>query len=204
MIGSDYIANSIWILVLTVLYAEYSVLDTKKSYLISVLLGIGLASRFNFLMILIPLAFYLSVKTGYINAIKNISLVIFTFSMVVLPFLLFDYKNFTPIHYSNFFSRYNNILSYSGFIFPIITLIFSIVLSLRLIRKRSEIYPVISLILLIPVIMIVILDSISGHKASFQLSHYAFTSVLFYGFFVFSKTLESSRNEINKNIMIPK
>jgi len=190
--GSDYIANSIWVLIFTVLVINNSVTFTPKSFLLSLILGIGLASRFNFTIIIIPLAFYIFFATGFLNCAKHILGVFLGFGIMVLPFLLYDYKNFTPIHYSNFYSWYEAIVPYSSILFPITILVVTTVLSLFVFRNPDIFYFVVSCTYMFPVLLIVILSSIANHGITFYLSHYAFPSYLFLSYIVFKEMKETA------------
>lgn len=187
LIGSDYIANSIWVLIFTVFVINTSQTFTRKSFLLSVLLGLGLASRLNFTIIIIPLAFYIFFATDFLNCAKHILGVFLGFGISVLPFLLYDFKNFTPIHYSNFYSGYDAIVPYSSILFPIAILVITIVIAYFVLQKPDTFYFVVSCAYAFPVLLIVILQSIANQGITFELSHYAFPSYLFLSYIVFKE-----------------
>lgn len=187
LIGSDYIANSIWVLIFTIIVVKYSKVFNFKTVVFDILLGIGLASRFNFLIILVPLAFYFYLANDFRNTAKHTGIIIITFLIFTLPFMFYDFSNFTPIYYSNPFSQYNRIIPYSSIIFPVAATILLFFFSLHLKNNKQNVFQAISIGLLIPVLLIVTLDSVSLGKVTFAMSHYAFPSVLFFSFFVFDK-----------------
>lgn len=187
LIGSDYIANSIWVLIFTHLFIQNSKFFGKKSFLYSFLLGIGLSSRFNFLIILVPLTVYLYNNTNLLNTIKQMASIIIGFLIITVPFLVYDYDNFTPLHFSNVYRQFNQMIPYSSVIFPVLVLALSFATSLYFRNDQASIYFQISISLLIPVCLIVILHSIAIGKLTFELSHYAFPAFLFLSFAIFDE-----------------
>lgn len=192
LIGSDYIANSIWVLIFTHLFIQNSKSFDKKSLLYSILLGIGLSSRFNFLIILLPLTVYLYFGTNLLNTMKQMTSVIFGFLIITVPFLVYDYNNFTPVHYSNLYRWFDQMIPFSSVIFPVLILVLSLTTSLYLRKDRASIYYQISISLLIPVCLIVVLSSIIAGKVTFELSHYAFPAFLFLSFTIFDNAFKGN------------
>ncbi len=191
LIGSDYIANSIWVLIATILIIDHSKEYNLKIFLYDAFLGIGLSSRFNFLIILIPLLFYIIFVSSFKNVIMHLSSILLVFFVVTMPFIMYDYNNFTPIHFSNLFFEYDGILPYAHVIIPSIVIIIVIILSYSLKKNLYRVMTLIAMSFLIPVVFLIILFDIKEGKISFELSHYAFPSALFFSFFTFKKFIFS-------------
>ena len=99
LIGADYIANTLYVLIFTALLFE----STKKealnrwSLLWAILLGIGLSSRANF-MFITPLLFSALIKRiGFKQSFGLMTITGAAWCFVTLPFLFYDIANFTPL-----------------------------------------------------------------------------------------------------------
>ncbi|MDA1043949.1 MAG: hypothetical protein O3C57_01870 [Verrucomicrobia bacterium] len=98
--GGDYIANGIYLLVFTALLCESA--RQRRPFWISVLwamlLGIGLSSRPNFVLI-VPLV-YMALMS--VTSAKAAAMLLVTslasFSVITLPFLIYDPCGFSPLH----------------------------------------------------------------------------------------------------------
>jgi hypothetical protein len=99
--GGDLLANSLYIFVFIV-WAVIVITNKGKAVwtkiLIGILLGLGLSSRSNFVMLL-PLIFSAYViKIGWKSAIYYSGISVLTFIFVTLPFYLYDPQGFSPLH----------------------------------------------------------------------------------------------------------
>jgi hypothetical protein len=100
LLGGDYIANAIYVLTFSALLIESARKQETfwRSAAWAALLGMGLSSRLNFVLIL-PLVFFGLLKstsperTGLLCAI-----VLGTFGAITLPFYLYDPSGFSPLH----------------------------------------------------------------------------------------------------------
>ncbi len=101
--GGDLIANNIYII--CPVYLLFRTLKAKavsgrgwKALLLSVLLGVGLSSRLNFLFIL-PLVLSALIQCfGVRTALRHTLTIILTFSAATLPFYLYDPQGFSPLY----------------------------------------------------------------------------------------------------------
>lgn len=114
--GGDLLSNSIYVC-LFILFLINSVANSKagetKKVLSSVLLGIGLSSRANYILLL-PLVFSALVQNaGYKTAVKYTLLTCLAFFIVTVPFFLYDPKGFSPMSVQ--FSKINQLNSISHF-----------------------------------------------------------------------------------------
>jgi hypothetical protein len=101
--GGDYIANSIYILTFCagLLESVRHRAPAWQSVLCALLLGIGLSSRMNYIVIL-PLILSGLVKTGSVKeAMLYSSITLLAFSMITVPFILYDPFGFSPLHTAN-------------------------------------------------------------------------------------------------------
>ncbi|MBM3277186.1 MAG: hypothetical protein FJY95_03785 [Candidatus Handelsmanbacteria bacterium] len=101
LIGCDYLPNSLYVLTFT-LGVILSYNDTAKGnwkqHGASVLLGIGLSSRANFLLLL-PLIFSaLRYRAGWRVALMQTAVSCAVFAIITVPFYLYDAESFSPLH----------------------------------------------------------------------------------------------------------
>ena len=99
--GSDLLSNTLYLLVFMWLLSNYAQGETngrRAGILASILLGIGLASRLNYL-ILVPLIFAMVVRgKGWKDGIICSLIGVAAFASVTLPFYLVDPSGFSPLH----------------------------------------------------------------------------------------------------------
>ena len=197
LIGSDYISNVIWIFILISLYIERMEQKEQNVHFILFLLGLGLSSRFHFLFLLFPLAFFIVSKTGIKTMIQHIGIVLFAFTIITLPFALYDYANFTPIHYSNLYVQFNTLIDNISIIVPVATLIFSLWISGMVYKGRMDVWLAMSLICFVAIFPIVIFDSIKTERLNLQNTHYLLPFSFFFSLYVLKdlhKDLSFSKN----------
>ena len=120
--GVDHPANTIYILVFMwwmVISISKSDVATWKKLVPSVLLGIGLSSRSNFILIL-PLLFSTLVQTaGWKPAIKYIAVTGIVFGAITVPFWLYDPRGFVPLFVqSTKLTQFQLILPFAGILIP--------------------------------------------------------------------------------------
>jgi len=98
--GGDLLANVIYVLAFTLLLISVTRSPDANIWvkiMSAILLGIGLSSRANFLLVL-PLVFsLLGQNIGWREAAKYSAIVVVTFAAVTLPFYLYDPEGFTPL-----------------------------------------------------------------------------------------------------------
>jgi len=97
--GGDYPSNAIYVLVFLLLLVSWmSRADAQswKRVLAALLLGIGLSSRANFLLVMPPLFSALLLKAGWHAAMKYSAFVVVVCTAVTLPFWIYDPAGFTP------------------------------------------------------------------------------------------------------------
>ena len=142
--GADYVSNSIYILVFMWIMVT-TISDPKsaewKRLLPAVLLGIGLSSRSNF-VVLIPL--FLSVlvqNAGWISAIKYLAISGVTCLLVTVPFWLYDPAGFTPLIVQSMkVTELQTVLPFAGVIIPLSGIILAAVLSFQKMETNCMIF----------------------------------------------------------------
>ncbi|MEN9849770.1 MAG: hypothetical protein RL368_2510 [Pseudomonadota bacterium] len=116
--GGDLLANSLWVIIFS-----YGVLcsSSRLQIIFAILLGIGLASRPHFLLLL-PLLFTgLWQQLGKHQAIRLGFWIVFSFLAVSLPFYLYDPQGFSPLHVYNKLARFNDLLPWASVLIPTLT-----------------------------------------------------------------------------------
>lgn len=124
LIGSDYISNGLFVLVFSMwMVTSISTPDQSrwKKVLPAILLGVGLSSRANFILIL-PLLFSALVqRAGWRTATVYIAITSITFVVVTLPFYLYDPQGFSPLHTANKLGQFESLIPSAGFVIPLVT-----------------------------------------------------------------------------------
>ncbi|MDD2815647.1 MAG: hypothetical protein PHP00_07910 [Thiotrichaceae bacterium] len=116
--GGDLLANSLWVIIFS-----YGVLRSRSrlQIIFAILLGIGLASRPHFLLLL-PLLFAgLWQQRGKHQAIRLSLWISFSFLAISLPFYLYDPQGFSPLHVYNKLARFNDLLPWASVLIPALT-----------------------------------------------------------------------------------
>ncbi len=96
----------------------------------AVFMGIALASRPNWILLLPIPFFYIAQHSNYKVAIKMIIATLISFSIFVLPFYLYDPQHYSPLHVSNKLTL-NGTFPHADILVASITGIAAIVLGIR-------------------------------------------------------------------------
>jgi hypothetical protein len=133
--GSDYITNSIYILIamwFMVRAISYKDAPVWKKLLPTLLLGVGLSSRTNFILILPLFMSVLVQNAGWKEAVKYVLLALLICGLVTFPFWLYDPTGFAPlISQASKVRELETTLPLAGIIIPVSTLLLSLGLSFR-------------------------------------------------------------------------
>lgn|GEM_PF-1901002 len=129
IIGSDYISNSIYVLLACAVFCNYCLNhpDSKFTPLFALIFGFSLSSRPIYLLLIPVLFVFLFRKQGWEKSVKYFTLIIIAFTSVTLPFYLFDPSGFSPLHVSYKLDRFNDILPHSEIIIPIFSILAGII-----------------------------------------------------------------------------
>jgi hypothetical protein len=192
VVGSDYLSNSLYVL-LFILWMTVSISQPNQSnwgkILPAILLGIGLSSRANFVLLL-PLVFSTLVqKGGWKPAIKYTAVTCITFIVVTVPFFLYDPQGFSPLHTSNKLGQFQSIIPFAGFLIPLVTAIIALifVFSMSVSHNLDSLFRKSAIVLAFPVLCGVVLSSIKSWSADFQFAYFGV-------FFLFFGAVSSWRN----------
>ena len=198
--GGDLLANSIYVFVFIV-WAVIIISKNEKSIwkkiLIAVLLGLSLSSRSNFILLL-PLVFSAYVKNnGWKSAIVYLAISGFTFLLLTVPFYLYDPQGFSPLHTINKLNQFQDILPKAGLIVPLVSGIIGLILSFSQNTKISTLLINCTIVLAIPVLIGIVLQSIMFHTLDFSFAGYGLPFV-FFGSTAFFLMLMERKSEIKK------
>lgn len=131
--GADYVSNSIYVLVfmwMMVTTISESNSPIWKRVLPSVLLGIGLSSRSNFVVLMPLLLSILVQNAGWMNAIKYLAVSGVTCLLVTAPFWLYDPSGFTPLIVQTMkVTELQSVLPFAGVIIPLSGILLAAVLA---------------------------------------------------------------------------
>lgn len=142
-VGSDYIANSLSVLVASLgvtglLCGGRRRLHFGARLLFAILLGVSLSARANFLLLL-PLVFTLLVCTdGWRIASAITLLIVTTFVLVTAPFFLYDPAYFSPLHTFGKLTHFEPILPSAGIIVAVVTSGLAILLAMLQLRRKNK------------------------------------------------------------------
>jgi len=131
MTGVDYPANSLFVLTFLLLLknAEERHAPPYQKYLFAVLLGLGLSSRVNFILLLPVIFFAVARLSGLLEAVKTTAVSFLSFLLVTLPFYLYDPRGFAPL-YTLHTLQFPGLFKYGHLIFPFFAGVLSILLGL--------------------------------------------------------------------------
>ncbi len=201
--GGDLLSNSIYILFF-ILFMVNSVLEPTikewKKVLSAVLLGIGLSSRLNYILLL-PLVFsVLAQNSDWKSAVKYISLTCFIFLAITLPFYLYNPKDFSALHGQYYkLSQFHNLLPFSGILVPLAGGILALVFSFqRMKRDCITLFRNCMFIQAFLILCAIVLETLQEGKLNLNATAYGF-SFLFFGALVLWYKLSKCLYISNKN-----
>ena len=132
MVGSDYVANSLYVL-LAVLWLAWAVpqpgLASWKKALLAVFLGVALSSRANYLVVLPILYATLARHAGWKSAAGYAAITVSVFLLVTVPFYLVDPQGFSPLHAAGKLGQFESVMPFAGLVIPLATGILALVLA---------------------------------------------------------------------------
>lgn len=140
--GGDYPSNTIYVLVFMLLIVRFTSrahAQSWKGVLAALLLGIGLSSRANFLLLMPQLFSALSLKAGWHTAIKYSALVVIVCAAVTLPFWIHDPAGFTPFRIqAHKLAEFQAVLPLASLIVPALGGCIALALAWLSIKRRKE------------------------------------------------------------------
>ncbi|MEK6335105.1 MAG: hypothetical protein AABM67_09160 [Acidobacteriota bacterium] len=139
--GTDDVANSIYVLLFMLLLARWVARPDAaawKKLLAAFLLGIGLSSRGNFVLVLPQLFAELTRRATWSVAAKYVAIACAAFAAVTFPFWLYDPAGFSPFNtQTHKVAVWQTVLPYSGFVIPALGGLIALALAVKSLRQRS-------------------------------------------------------------------
>jgi uncharacterized membrane protein len=182
--GGDMLANSIYLLLFVIWVV--SVIPRPEvpgwgKLLLAGLLGVGLASRANFALIL-PLVYASLAQTlGFRAASRYLWITGLVSLLLVLPFYLYDPAGFSPLHTADKLGRFAGILPHADLVIPLLALVLSLLLGLQ--GGNGRLAPLLrncALVLAVPVLAATLLESLLKGRPDLAFASYGI-SFLFFG-----------------------
>jgi hypothetical protein len=115
--GGDLLANSLFVCAFTLLTVGAHESPASRPWQRTgavLLLGVGLASRPNYLLVLVPVCSLVWQVSGRRSAITSIALVCVTTAGLTVPFYLSDPAGFSPLHAFRRLNQFDALLPFSG------------------------------------------------------------------------------------------
>jgi hypothetical protein len=115
--GGDLLANSLFVCVFTFLLMQtyqIHIVSSIKKMLVAMLFGIGLSSRLNYLLLLIPVCSLIWQAYGWRFALKYMALICVTAASITLPFYIYDPVGFSPLHTLRKVDQFGTSLPFAG------------------------------------------------------------------------------------------
>jgi hypothetical protein len=208
-VGNDYLSNSLYILIFSfwMIRAVTGAGHNESGKLIAAgLLGIGLSSRANFVLIL-PLVFAaLSENSGWKSAVKYTGIACAVFILITAPFYFYDPAGFSPLHTLNKIKRFRSLLPYSDIVIPSVTGLIAVVLGyFQSVEKNfAVLFRNCAIVLSIPVVSSIVLSCLTSGRMTLHFAGYG-AFFLFFGALAFwNDLLRSSPNDIpHEDIFAP-
>lgn len=146
----------------------------------AVLLGIGLSSRANFVLIL-PLVFAALIQTtGWRSATKHIAVACAAFAAVTAPFYLYDPQGFSPLHTSNKLGQFESLIPSPDIFMLLATGVVALALALIPANRNLDVMLAnCAVVLALPVIFGIILSSVGNGSLTFEFAYYGLPSLIF-------------------------
>jgi len=140
--GGDDLANAIYVLAFMLLTVNW-VSDTNapvwKKVLATLLLGVGLSSRANFLLVLPQLFAALTIKAGWRPALGYSAVTVAAVAAITIPFWIVDPAGFTPWHaQAHKVAEFQAILPFAGLVVPALGGGIALVLAWQSLKQGRE------------------------------------------------------------------
>jgi len=167
VIGSDYASNSLYVLLGILWMTTARSRPTPRRWdgvLPAILLGVGLSSRANFLLLL-PLVLFARARiAGWGSALRLSLIVCTTVAAVTLPFYVYDPHGFSPLHTYNKLGQFDSVVPRAGIAIPLLTSILGLLLALRPTSKQdpSSWLGKCAIVLAFPVVCGIVLSTIKS------------------------------------------
>ena len=139
--GGDLLANSIFVCVFVLLtmqaYQGPTSLGWQKLVAVG-LLGVGLASRPNYVLLLLPVFFWIWRAQGLRQAFLATAVASGVAAALTLPFYFYDPDGFSPLHAFRKVGQFSAMLPFAGALIVVMSGLVALALALRL-RKADQV-----------------------------------------------------------------
>jgi hypothetical protein len=140
--GGDYAANTIYVLgfmSLTLSWGAGADSPLWKRLLAVLLLGIGLSSRANFLLLMPQLFSALTLRAGWRTAARYSALALLACATVTIPFWIHDPAGFTPLrNQAHKVAEFQEVLPFASLVVPVLGGCIALALAWSSIRRRKD------------------------------------------------------------------
>src|SRR5258707_2100131 len=140
--GGDYPTNTIYVIgfmLLTLNWGSRADSPLGKKLLTVLLLGIGLSSRANFLLLMPQLFSVLTLRAGWRTAARYSALALLACAAITIPFWIYDPAGFTPLHtQAHKIAEFQTILPLAWLVGPALRGGVAMILALRSINLRLD------------------------------------------------------------------
>jgi hypothetical protein len=139
--GGDYPTNTIYVLGFMLLTLSWARADSPwwKKLLPVLLLGIGLSSRANFLLLMPQLFSALTLRAGWRTAVRYSALALLACAAITIPFWIHDPVGFTPLHnQAHKVAEFQEVLPFASLVVPALGGCLALALAWSSIRRRKE------------------------------------------------------------------
>ncbi len=183
--GNTELANSLYVLVFMVAVIE-SVTRGEVPEAVkvgaSIMLGIALSSRANFLLLSPLLFFFLFQNAGLKKAFQHTLLTTLSFTIVTLPFFLYDSQGFSALHIQfDKVAQFQSVMPFAGLAIPIGGLVLALVLSFEKMRGAPLVlFRNCAFVQAFPILSCVLLYSLKRSALNFHWAGYG-VFFLFFG-----------------------
>jgi len=181
-IGSDYLANGIFVLLFAwwlTRWAQQPGRGRVVTLLLAALLGVGLASRAQFILLL-PLVYSaLGRRIGWRSAAGIMAVTVTTLAATTLPFLLYDPAGFSPLHTYGEISRFDVVIPRAGVLITLATALAGLALAGQDNGQTCVFLRNCTLVLALPVVCGVILMSIGQGRLDFSFAGFGVLFMFF-------------------------
>lgn len=184
--GTDRATNAIYVLFfiwLMVTIIPRGAAPAWQKILSAVLLGVGLSSRSNFLL-LTPLVFSALIQLANLkDAIKYCAITAIAFIAITVPFYMYDPAGFAPLAIQfEKVAKYESAIPHTGILIPLVCGLLSAALAFRKIDVSGRVlFGNCAIVQMVPVVLVVVLSSIEAGTLELSQACYGMFAVFFAG-----------------------
>lgn len=177
--GGDHLANAIFVSLPLLLLIQQP--HRSSAPLLAMLLGIALAWRGLFWLVIVPVLFYFLRRQNWQEVFYLGMLSALGFGLVTLPFIFWDYDGFAPLAIQQRFQHFEHIIPHAKMAIPMGLIIFGSYLGWRA-NDMQQLILACGWMLLLPILIAVCLNSYeAGRPTTAFYGWYGITSLLFLG-----------------------